>query len=403
MTPEFEAKLKKAVEDGDLPNAVLLARDKSGKIDYTFCVGQTSLEEGAPPITPTTLLTMASLTKLLTTCCLLNLIQHGILDLDEPVTMYLPTLEEQPILTGFDDAGKPTFKPRAQPMTLRHLLTHTAGTGYLYLDERLMKWAEATGFPLPMPLRHSPLSGGRSVDSRFGYPLLFEPGEGWVYGSGLDWAGRLIEKMTGSFFDDFLHENVLRRVGVPHGGITFHPGRFGTPPVDVLAGMAKRDEATGKVVAMPEMEYDNDNEAFGGEGCFGGLGEYMKVLYSLLMDDGRILDSEHARLLFEPLLQPEEKKALHKALEHPEWAVGPVPEGVDYDWSAGGLMTNSDNHEHRRKGFLQWSGAWNLYWFIDREAGVCGVFGTQINPPSDPTARAYMKEFEELIYAKAKN
>jgi CubicO group peptidase (beta-lactamase class C family) len=305
---------------------------------------------------------MASLTKLLTSLCLLHLVQDEIFELDEPVTKYLPDLEKQPILTGFDGVGEPIFKERTQPITLRNLLTHTAGTGYILMDERLQKWAQAVGKPLPIPLRHSPVSGGRSVDTRFSYPLLFEPGEGWVYGSGLDWAGRLIEKMTGAFFDDFLHERVLKKVGVPHGGITFHPGRFGQPPIDTIAGMSKRDPQTGKVVAMPEMEYDNDNEAFGGEGCFGGMGEYMKVLYSLLVDDGKILDPEITKYLFQPLLQPKEKEALNKNLENPDWAVGYVPKGIDYDWSVGGLLTNSDNHEHRKKGFLQWSGAWNLTW-----------------------------------------
>ena len=380
MTPEFEARLKKAVEDGLIPSAVVLAKDKSGnppilpsptctrynanphpgKINYSFAAGMTSLQPNAPPITPTTLLTMASMTKLMTSICLLLLVQEGTLALDEDITRHVPTLAAQPVLTGFDDAGQPTLAPRTQPVTLRHLLTHSAGTGYLFLDERLNRWAKATGHPLPVPLKHSPLSGGSSVDSRFNYPLLFEPGAGWVYGSGLDWAGRLIEKLTGAFFDDFLYEKVLAPVGVPRGGMTFHPGRFGKPPVDVLAGMALRDGETGRMGFM-ETEMDNDNEAFGGEGLFGGMGEYIKVLHSLLVDDGKILQPETAQLLFEPQLEPAEKAALNKAMSDPDWAVGHIPTGVEYDWSVGGLLTTQDVG-HRKKGFVQWGGAFNLSW-----------------------------------------
>ncbi|KAK4153191.1 hypothetical protein C8A00DRAFT_34080 [Chaetomidium leptoderma] len=399
MTPEFEARIKKAVDDGVLPNAVILARDKSGKIDYSFSHGPTSLQPGSPPITPTTLLTMASLSKLITSICILNLVQGNILKLDEDITEYVPTLASQPILIGFNSDGQPLYMPRTKPITVRNLLTHTAGTGYLYVDEKLHKWAEYTGRKLPIPLRVSPISGGMSVDSRFGYPLLFQPGEGWIYGSGLDWAGRLVEKLTGQFFDDFVSENVLKPVGVPKGGITFHPGRFDTPAIDDLAGMAARDAKTGKVVFM-ETELDRDNEGFGGEGLHGGMGEYMKVLHSILMDDGKILKPETAKLLFEPLLKPTEKKALNESMANPDWVVGWIPKGIEYDWSAGGLLFSGGSHEHRKKGFLQWGGAWNMSWFIDRDAGVCGVFGTQIFPPGDKPTREFMKDFEEILYSK---
>jgi CubicO group peptidase (beta-lactamase class C family) len=330
-------------------------------MDYSFSHGPISLKPDSPPISPTTMLTMASMSKLITSLCVLHLVQDKILEINEDITAYVPTLTSQPILTGFDATGSPILKPRTKPITLRHLLTHSAGTGYILMDERLAKWAQATGRPLPIPLKHSPVSGGMSIDSRFNYPLLFEPGEGWVYGSGLDWAGRLIEKLTGAFFDDFMYEKVLKPVGVPKGGITFHPGRFQEKTVDLLAGMALRDAETGKVGFM-ETEVDPDNEGFGGEGLYGGMGEYMKVLHSVLMDDGKILKPEVTKWLFEPLLEPVEKKALNENLQTPEWAVGHIPKGVDFDWSAGGLVSTGGDLKHRKKGFLQWGGAWNLCW-----------------------------------------
>ncbi|EAQ84059.1 hypothetical protein CHGG_10463 [Chaetomium globosum CBS 148.51] len=372
----------------------------SGKIDYTFAHGPSSLTPSAPPITPSTMFTLASLTKLITALCMLKLVEDKILEIDEDVTRYLPTLGKQPILTGFDAQGQPTYAPRQTPVTLRHLLTHSAGTGYILMEEKLAKWARATGRPLPVPLRHSPVSGGMSVDTRFGYPLLFDPGQGWVYGSGLDWAGRLVEKLTGAFFDDYIYENVLSRVGVPKLALTFHPGRFDQPVYDVMAGMAVRNAETGKL-EHKETEYDEDNEGFGGEGLYGGMASYMKVMHSILMDDGKILKPETLKWLFEPLLRPIEKEAMNKAMENPDWAVGHIPSGIDYDWSAGGLLSvDGEGLGHRKKKFLQWGGAWNMCWFIDREAGVCGLVGTQVFPPSDPQVRAVMKEFEELVYSK---
>jgi CubicO group peptidase (beta-lactamase class C family) len=362
---------------------VLTSIQTTGKINYSFSYGPSSLKPGAPPVSPTTLFTLASFTKLLTSLCLLLLVHQGVLDLDEDVTSYLPTLAEQPILDGFSggidtqeihtdaDPGKPIYSRRTVPITLRHLLTHTAGTGYLFMDPRLTRWARATGRPLPVPLRKSPLSGGQSIDSRFNYPLLFEPGTGWVYGSGLDWAGRLIEVLTGGFFDDFLYENVLMRVGVPKGGITFHPGKFSdAAPVDAFADMAERDPATGKVVHY-ETEVDPDNEGFGGEGLFGGLGEYMKVMHSLLVDDGKVLPPEVTKWLFTPLLKSEEEKqGLKEALKNPDWLPSWVPQGIEYDWSAGGLLSVGGELGHRGKMFLQWAGAWNLTWVSFSSASV---------------------------------
>jgi len=311
---------------------------------------------------------MASMSKLITSLCILLLIQDGLLKVDEDVTKFVPELAEQPVLTGFDADGKPLFKKREGPITVRHLLTHTAGAGYILMDERLTRWARATGRPLPLPLRLAPLSGGSTVETRFGYPLLFEPGEGWVYGSGLDWAGRLLEKLTGAYFDDFVRERVLDPVDVRRGGITFHPGRFTwEPPVEIIAGMSRRDPETGKVERM-ETEMDVDGNAFGGEGLFGGMGEYVKVLHSLLMDDGKIVKPEMAKLLFEGFLKPAEKEALNKSMETPEWAVGVIPK-ADYDWSLGGLLTTHDVG-HRKKGFLQWGGAWNMAW-VSASVSTC--------------------------------
>ncbi|AEO61995.1 hypothetical protein MYCTH_2072388 [Thermothelomyces thermophilus ATCC 42464] len=407
MTTEFEARLKKAVDERLIPNAVVLARDKSGKIDYSFSYGPTTLDPDATPaqISPDSMFSMFSMTKLITSICALKLVEEGVVGLDEDVSKHLEALAAQPVLTGFDDAtGQPTYKDRTRPITLRRLLTHSAGTGYILMDDRLRRWAEATGRPVPVPLRRG---GGSTVDTRFNYPLLFEPGESWAYGSGLDWAGRLVEKLSGVPLDDFAYQNVLEPVGVPRGAMTFHPLRFASrssPPDETLVGTASRDPGSGKVVAFlptEEQHYGEQHDAFGGEGLFGGAGQYLKVLHSILADDGKILKPQTAKYLFEPLLEPAAREALNLALHATDWAVGVIPKGVDYDWSAGGLLsTGGDGLGHRNKGFLQWSGMLNMSWFIDREAGVCGVFGTQLLPVNDAKVKELTKEFEDAIYSR---
>ncbi|KAK0706335.1 hypothetical protein B0T26DRAFT_726240 [Lasiosphaeria miniovina] len=174
--------------------------------------------------------------------------------------------------------------------------------------------------------------------------------------------------------------------------------------------MTVRDVATGRVghggaVFPRPTALPADRSAYGGEGGYADLSAYAKVLRSLLVDDGKLLAPATAELLFKPLLDPAARAWLNeKTLVHPEWIVGTVPHGVEYDCGAGGLLLDDDglaeNHQHRKRGFLKWGGAWNLFWFIDRAAGAFGVFGSQVLPPADPVVRPLIQAFEEALYSR---
>jgi CubicO group peptidase (beta-lactamase class C family) len=308
---------------------------------------------------------MASMTKLLTSLAVLHLIQEGSLSLDTDVTPHLPVLASLQILTAADGDGKQKLAPRTKPLLVRHLLTHSAGTGYVFLSEPLVAWYQATHGRMPNPIGTASEGGGTTVDQRFAYPLLHEPGQGWVYGSALDWAGRLVEVVSGQKLEDYIYDNVLSKVGVPRGGITFYPGKFGKAVADLST--RNPEDGEGKMVPMDTGFPHADADAFGGQGMYGGMGEYIKVLESILKDDGKILRPEVAKLLFEGLLEPEAKKALNEELKKADWVIGVVPPGVEYNWSAGGLLSEGGSLGHRKKGFLQWGGVWNLAWVSNKE------------------------------------
>jgi CubicO group peptidase (beta-lactamase class C family) len=397
MSSEFEARIQKAVDDGAIAGAVLLARDKSGKLNYTLARGAIN---PASPLTPSSTFALASMTKLLTCIAALQLVERGLITLDSDVSPYLPVLAAQPILRGFDAGGAPILTPRKNPILLRHLLTHSAGTAYPFLAPSLVQWYSAVGKPMPVPLTPG---SAKTVDERFDYPLIFEPGTSWTYGSGIDWAGKLIEVLTGRDLESYLQSEVFDKVGIAPGGITFYPTRYPDKSLARMAGMGSRNEKSGRMEYVePQIDTRDDKEAFGGEGAYASLEEYMKVLHSILLDDGRILSSEGSKWLFEGLLDPEAKQALVEGMKDPAWIVGWVPTDTngEYNWSAGGLLVDGDSHPYRKRGFLQWSGAFNLSWFVDRAAGVCGIFGTQVRPPPDPHVRQLMKAFEEEIYSK---
>ncbi|KAK1751220.1 acyltransferase LovD [Echria macrotheca] len=406
MAWPIEDKILKAIEEGVLPGAVLLAKDKSGKINFTKSLGHASLSPTTPrPMTPQSLLFLASMTKLPTTLAILQLIQKPRsleLTLDTDITPYLPSLAAQPILTGFSSvSGEPILTPRTKPILLRHLLTHTSGCGYPFLSPSLARYASFYGQPIPS-------RDTSSVAARFDYPLLFEPGMGWEYGSGIDWAGVLVEVLVGTTLEDYFKEHILAPLGIAEGRMTFFPGRYLSEEIqvaDMTARSENDDETKGRVVHAPFPPPDPKTACFGGEGLFASLESYMAILESLLLDDGKLLEPKMAAELFTPwLVEPEAKRALTKSVGDPGWIVGWVPPPAEqYDWGLGGLLVNNtegDHEQHRKKGFLFWGGVFNLAWFIDRESGVCGVFGTQIRTPADPLVRPLIKAFEDDVYAK---
>ncbi|OCT44650.1 beta-lactamase family protein [Cladophialophora carrionii] len=390
----LDVKLAQAVQDGVIPGAVLLAASSSGHVNYANVVGRRSLRVGVEdPLRLDTVFTLASMTKLLTTLCVLQLFERGALGLDADVSQHVPVLARQPILTGFSqDDGSPLLEERRCPITMRHLLTHSSGAGYHFMDTRLKRYVEYTRRGNPAAI----------VDDLFDLPLLHQPGAGWTYGSGITWAGKVVEKLTGQSLGAYMDSNIFKPLGITRIAFFLRDGPCF--PATHVSDMAIRDAATGALAPgppglpfLPPLE-----ECFGGEGAYGSLTDYFKVLRSLLLDDEKLLRKETTRLMFEPQLPTQAARdGLRAAFEDPSWAVGDFSGPRELDSAYGGLLVVGDAHPFRMRGHLSWSGAANLYWFIDRGAGVCGLWGTQVLPPADTAVEQLIGAFEKHVYNMA--
>ena len=129
----------------------------------------------------------ASCTKLFTAVSALQCVERGQLSLDSPINDILSEFNEKPlnqIITGFDDDSKPQYKPASKPITLRHLLTHSSGLGYNGMDPMLVQWWTSMGF--------GPDVTNTTVKHSGMIPRLYEAGDGWSYGCGLEWAGQMV-------------------------------------------------------------------------------------------------------------------------------------------------------------------------------------------------------------------
>ncbi|KAH6652840.1 beta-lactamase family protein [Truncatella angustata] len=387
-----EKAINEAVKNDTILGAVVLARDKTGKLNYSRAFGSRQVSPEPEPMTLDTVFSIASMTKLMTSIAALQLVERGLVKLDDDVASLLPVLARQEVLTGFSPDGVPATEKRRGPITLRHLLTHSSGVGYDFLQPEINRYKE-----------HHKLSlaPGRTIKERFGNPLVNQPGEGWAYGGSLDWVGKLVEKLGGLTLEDYMKRHIWEPLGLKD--ITFWPGARPGEFRARQAAMSIRDAETGKAVQSRKPINISEGlvEAAGGQGAFATMRDYMEIVHSLLVDDERLLKRQTTDIMFKPQLPsfPAAKAALLEDFKHPDWAVGSFPDTGEYDWGLGGILIDGDKHPHRRNGAMLWSGAPNLVWFIDRAAGLCGVFGVQVLPPADPQVTKLVEVFEQGVYS----
>ena len=125
MNTEADAALRRACESGELPGVVAMAADGE-RVIYEGAFGRRSVGDPAP-MTLDTVFWIASMTKAVTSVAAMQLVEQGKLALDAPLGDVLPELSAPQVLEGFDAGGAPMLRPARRPMTLRQLLTHTAG------------------------------------------------------------------------------------------------------------------------------------------------------------------------------------------------------------------------------------------------------------------------------------
>ena len=205
--------LRAAIERGDVPGVVAMAASRDGPI-YQGAFGRRVLPDGAA-MTADTVFWIASMTKAITSTAAMQLVERGKLSLDRTIAEVLPELASPPVLEGFDASGEPRLRPAKRPITLRHLITHTAGFTYEIWNPEMGRYMEKRGIPGIISCENAALE----------LPLAFDPGERWDYGIGIDWAGKAVERASGQSLGDFLSENLFGPIGMTDTGFKLTPDR----------------------------------------------------------------------------------------------------------------------------------------------------------------------------------
>src|SRR2546428_6851329 len=134
----------------------------------------------------------------------MQLVERGRLGLEGPAGEVVPEVAAAKVLEGFDAAGKPRLREPKRPITLRHLLTHTAGFSYEIWNPAIAQYQTATGTPGITTCTNAALTS----------PLMFDPGDRWEYGINIDWVGKMVEATSCQKLDRYFQENIFGPLGM---------------------------------------------------------------------------------------------------------------------------------------------------------------------------------------------
>jgi methyl acetate hydrolase len=383
MRESLDAVLRRAADAGDIPGVVAILSDGEN-ILYEGAFGKRAVDAKAP-MTLDSVGLIASMTKALTSTAILQLLERGKLDLDSPAATWLPALGDVSVLDGFDAAGKPMLRPPARPVTLRHLLTHTSGFGYEFLSKDLQRYQAARNIP--------ELFSGQKAALQL--PLLFDPGDAWGYGIGLDWAGLVVEAVSGQSLGDYFAQYVTGPLGMTDTAFKLRPDMR-----ERLARIHQRAE-DGSLIALDlEMAQDAEFE-MGGGGLYGTAGDYIKFVRMILNqgrgEKGQLLRPETVDLLSSNHigeLEVGSSKTANPLLTNDF----ELPPGISHKWGLAAMINADTLPTGRPAGGLMWAGLANTYFWIDLKTGIAGVMLTQIFPFADVKAMPLFIEFEYTVY-----
>jgi methyl acetate hydrolase len=379
----IDATLRAAVEAKEVPGVVAMATTDKGLI-YEGVFGTRDLGKG-PAMTRDTVFRIASMTKVVTCVAAMQLVEQGKLTLDGPVPDIDKALSAPQVLEGFDAAGAPRLRAAKRPITLRHLLTHTAGFSYEIWDANTVRYVKATGMP------STPT--GKIAALRL--PLVFDPGERWEYGINIDWVGRLVESVSGKPLDVYFRDHVLAPLGMKDSGFVTSPEQRARQ-----ASVHQR-KADGSLDPQPlETPFTPEFYA-GGGGLYSTAPDYLIFLQTLLNEGSfngvRILKPETVALMGQNHIGDIEAGILKTAMPMRSNDVDLFP-GISLKWGLAYMINMQPGPNGRSAGSLTWAGLYNTYFWIDPKRRVAGMIMTQILPFADTRTLALYGRFERGVY-----
>src|SRR6195256_1691757 len=381
---QIDQVLRQKSDAKEIPGVVAMAASGS-EIIYQGAYGKRDLSKD-DAMTTDSGFWIASMTKAITAAGAMQLVEQGKLSLEAPIGTVLPDLASPQVLEGFESQGEPKLRPARNPITLRHLMTHTAGFAYNMWNGDMVQYLEKTGTPGITTCKNDALKA----------PLMTDPGTRWEYGTSIDFVGKAVEAASGKRLDAYLRDHLFTPLGMSDTGF-----KIGDAQRQRLVGMHARGE-DGSLAPIPFELEQNPEFHMGGGGLYGTAADYIKFT-QMILNKGRGNGNQ--------LLKPE-TVALMGQNHIGDLTIGKMPTMApmytnDVDlypdivkkWGLSFLINTAKTPEGRSAGSLAWAGLANTYFWIDPARNVAGVILMQLLPFADKKCLEGFAGFESGIYA----
>jgi CubicO group peptidase (beta-lactamase class C family) len=377
--------MQQYVDSGKVAGVVALVA-RHGRIAYHRAFGMADRESGRR-MTPDALFRIASQTKAITSVAVMMLVEEGRLRLGEPVSHYLPSFAGATVAT-MTDTGV-AMVPVREAITIRHLLTHTAGISYgtdsLIAERyRAAGLGPAAGWGWYTADKDEPIC--TTMDRAGTLPLVAQPGSRWVYGYATDILGCVIERASGLPLDQFFRTRIFDPLGMrdtwffpPAGAAERLAVVYAVPGMGMGAIIRAADDARGQghYVGGPRKNFS------GGAGLISSARDYATFLQMLLnggeLSGARILSPASVSLM--TMNQVEDS------------IYGGRASGFSLGFSV--LESPGLAGEYGSVGKFGWGGAYGSMYWVDPGEDLVAVYMIQLMPRGDLDLST---KFENLVY-----
>ncbi|QCI64911.1 serine hydrolase domain-containing protein [Phreatobacter stygius] len=371
-----------AAARGEVPGVIGLV-GAPGETLYEGAFGKRDI--GKPQaMTMDTVVWIASMTKAVTGAAAMQLVEQGRIDLDAPAARVVAEIGHARVLDGFDADGKPQLRAPKRAITLRDLLTHTAGYSYDMWNPDIGRYMAATGTPGVTGCQNAALTT----------PLVADPGEVFEYGISIDWAGKMVEAVSGQRLESYFADHLFAPLGMKD--TMFKMG------ADQLARHAPIHARTPDGLVATDMMIPQEPEFFmGGGGLYSTARDYL-AFATMILNGGagngnRVLKAETVAEMSRDQIPGIKIGTLVSAIPPATNDANFFP-GVSQGWGLSFLINRDRSPEGRPAGSLAWAGLANTFFWIDPKTRITGILLTQILPFFDVEAIKLFRAFETGVY-----
>ena len=367
---QIDTLLRTAVEQKRVPMAVAMVADARGVV-YEYAAGA---DKDA-------IFAIASMTKPVTSVAVMQLVEAGRVKLDEPAATYVPELGTVRVLDGG------TLRPPRSPVTVRHLLTHTAGFGYEFMSRELLDLVSKKELP-------SMMAGG---DAFLKAPLLFDPGARWEYGISTDWLGKLVERVSGRSLEVYFREKIFDPLGMSDSFFNVPPDKQSR-----LVPTFQRKE-DGSLAQQPRQPTRRGEFFSGGGGLHSTAPDYLRFVRALMaggqLGQHRVLSADSVAMIGQNQIGDLTIRPFASLIPQLATDGATLPGALD-KFGLGFALNTSSVGTERGANTMSWAGIFNTFFWIDRERQVGAVLMSQMLPGLDPGPQKLLEDFDRAVYAR---